>query len=222
MLFRSVLDGKALLDDYTVLFLPYAPYMSEEFSGRLTKWVKKGGTLIAIGPFALKNEFGLDIARRKSIFKTLFPKYKKTGSDHWDYSVDGTEQKSQPAFTTKSFGKGKVVCLNRMVDVILRDPSLKPMLIKIVEDVCQRTAVSNNPDLEILVRQGKHGEKYLGLCNNNVEDSLETTVLVKGKYDRPKDITVAGWFPVPSRIVGNQTELAIRLAPGEWTMIVLE
>ena len=109
-----------------------------------------------------------------------------------------------------------------MVDSILRDPSLKPVLKKIIDDVCERTAASDNSDLEILVRQGKNGEKYLGLCNKNVEKSLETTVLVKGKYARPKDITVVDWFPVPSRVIGDQTELSVRLAPGEWTMIILE
>ncbi len=219
---EMVLDGKGSLDDYTVLFLPYAPYMSEEFSRRLTRWVEKGGTLIAIGPFSLKNEFGLDPVGGESMFTALFPKYKKIGEGNWDYSVDGTDQKPEPAVTTKSFGKGRIVCLNRMVDMLLRHPSLGSLLTKIVNEMCEQTAMSPNSDLRILVRDGNRGEKYLALCNDRVEDSIETNVLVKGHYDRPKDITVPGWFPVPSRIVGNQTELMIRLEPGEWTMIALE
>ena len=65
---EMVLDGKGTLNDYTVLFLPYAPYMSQEMSRRLVAWVQKGGTLIALGPFSLKNEFGLDLAREDSIY----------------------------------------------------------------------------------------------------------------------------------------------------------
>ena len=219
---EMVIDGKGSLDDYTVLFLPYAPYMSEEFSRRLTKWVKKGGTLIAVGPFSLKNEFGLDLVSGNSMFKTLFPTYKKIGPGGWDYSEDGTDQKSQPAVTTKNFGKGQVVYLNRMIDEILRNPSLKPLLTDIVKDVCEQTATSPDSDLRILVREGNQGEKYLGLCNDNVEDSIETTVLVEGTYARPKDVLVSDWFPVPSRIIGDQTELKIQLEPGEWTMFTLE
>jgi hypothetical protein len=196
--------------------------MSEEFSRRLTKWVKKGGTLIAVGPFSLKNEFGLDLVSGNSMFKTLFPTYKKIGPGGWDYSEDGTDQKSQPAVTTKNFGKGQVVYLNRMIDEILRNPSLKPLLTDIVKDVCEQTATSPDSDLRILVREGNQGEKYLGLCNDNVEDSIETTVLVEGTYARPKDVLVSDWFPVPSRIIGDQTELKIQLEPGEWTMFTLE
>jgi len=218
---EMVLDGKGSLDDYTVLFLPYAPYMSEEFSGRLTHWVKKGGTLIAVGPFSLKNEFGLDLVSRNSTFKTLFPKYNKIGPGDWDYSVDGTDQKSRPAVTTKNFGKGQVVCLNRMADEILRNPSLKSLLTEIVKDVCEQTATSPNSDLEILVREGGHGEKYLGLCNRNVEEPIETIVTVLGEYENPMDVLVPGHFPVPSVISKNKTVLRIYLAPGDWTMVQL-
>ena len=219
---EMVLDGKGSLDDYTALFLPCAPYMSEAFSRRLTRWVEKGGTLIAIGPFSLKNEFGLDPVDGESMFTALFPKYKKVGAGDWDYSVDGTDQKPEPAVTTMGFGKGRVVCLNRMVDVLLRHPSLGPLLTKIVNEMCEQTAMSPNSDLRILVREGNGGETYLALCNANVEESIETTVLVKGHYVRPKDMTVPGWFPVPSRITGDQTELMIHLEPGEWTMVALE
>ncbi len=217
---EMVLDGKGSLDDYTALFLPYAPYMSEELSGRLTRWVKKGGTLIAFGPFSLKNEFGLDLASGDSIYRTLFPKYKKVGAADWDYSVDGTDRIARPV-ATRSFGKGQVICLNRMLDVLLQDLSLKSLLTEIVKDACERTAQSPDSDLGILVREGEHGEKYLGLCNRNVEEPIETTVIISGKYENPMDILVPGWFPVPSDIYGDKTILRIRLAPGDWTLVQL-
>jgi len=217
---EMVLDGNGSLDDYTVLFLPCAPYMSDTFSRRLKKWVQNGGTLIALGPFSLKNEFGLDLASEDSIYRTLFPAFKKVASGDWDYSVDGTDRKARP-IETRSFGKGQVVCLNRMLDVLLQDVSLTSLLTEIVKDTCERTAQSPNSDLEILVREGEHGEKYLGLCNRNVEEPIETTVIISGKYENPMDVLVPGWFPVPSDIYGDKTILRIRLAPGDWTLVRL-
>lgn len=217
---EMVLDGKGTLDDYTVLFLPYAPYMSEEVSRRLVAWVQKGGTLIACGPFSLKNEFGLDLARGDSIYKTLFPEFKKLGSGDWNYSVDGSARRARP-LGTRSFGKGQVVFLNRMLDVLLQDVSLKSLLTEIVKGVCERTASSPSPDLEILVRKGDDGEKYLGLCNKNVEQPIETTVTVVGRYENPMDLLVPGSFPLPSDIFGQKTILRIRLEPGDWTLVRL-
>jgi hypothetical protein len=217
---EMVLDGNGSLDDYTALFLPYAPYMSEEFSRRLTRWVKKGGTLIAVGPFALKDECGVDFADRSSLFRTLFPAFKKAASGDWDYSVDGTERRARP-IETKSFGKGQVVCLNRMLDELLEDASSTSMLTDFVRDACERTAQSPDSDLGILVREGEQGEKYLGLHNRNVEEPIETTVTVAGKYKNSMDLLVPGWFPVPSDINGRKTTLTIRLEPGDWTLIRL-
>jgi len=217
---EMVLDGNGSLDNYTALFLPYAPYMSDAFSRRLKEWVQNGGTLIAFGPFSLKNEFGLDLESGDSIYRTLFPKYKKVGAGDWDYSVDGTDRIARPV-ETRSFGKGQVVCLNRMLDVLLQDVSLTSLLTEIVKDACERTAQSPHSDLGILVREGTEGEKYLGLCNRNVEDPIETTVIVAGKYENPMDILVPGWFPVPSNINGRKTILTIRLEPGDWTLVRL-
>jgi hypothetical protein len=217
---EMVLDGNGSLDDYTALFLPYAPYMSEEFSRRLTKWVKKGGTLFAVGPFALKDECGVDLADRSSLFRTLFPAFKEAASGDWDYSVDGTDHRARP-IETKNFGKGQVICLNRMLNELLEDASSTSVLTDSVRETCERTAQSPDSDLGILVREGEQGEKYLGLHNRNVEEPIETTVTVVGKYENPMDLLVPGWFPVPSDINGRKTTLTIRLEAGDWTLLRL-
>jgi hypothetical protein len=218
---EMVLDGLSSLEDYSVLFLPYAPYMSEEFSRRLRGWVEKGGTLVAIGPFALKNEFGHDLVGGDSIFRTLFPDYRKLGADIWEYNVDGTDKKGRPAVDTKRLGKGRVVCLNRMVDVFLRSALLKGLLTETVKDLCEQSAVSPNPNLAILVREGNHGGKYLGLCNRNVEEPIDTSVRVAGRYENPTDVLVPGGCPVPSEIKESETILEVFLEPGDWTLIRL-
>ena len=132
-------------------------------------WVQKGGTLIAVGPFSLKNEFGLDLAHKDSIYRTLFPKFQQVGSGHWDYSVDGTAHRTQP-FTANSFGKGRVVCLNQSLNVLMQDSSLNALLTEIVRDVCERTASSPSSDLEILVREGSKAKSIL-VCATGTSSS---------------------------------------------------
>ena len=217
---EMVLDGKGTLNEYTVLFLPSAPYMSQELSRRLMAWVQQGGTLVALGPCALKDECGLDLVRGDSIYKTLFPKFKQIGAGPWDYSVEGAAQRTQP-LTTSDFGKGRVVCLNRALTVVMQDASLRALLTEIVQAVCERTATSPSSDLEILLREGNDGEKYLGVCNKNVEKPIETIVTVTGKYEHPMDLLVPGWCPVPAHIYGDKTILRIRLEPGDWTLLRL-
>lgn len=109
----------------------------------------------------------------------------------------------------------------RQEDVLLQDVSLTSVLTEIVTDSCERTAQSPDSNLGILVREGEHGEKYLGLCNRNVEKPIETTVIVAGEYKNPMDLLVPAWFPVPVNILGNKTILRIRLAPGDWTLVRL-
>jgi hypothetical protein len=103
----------------------------------------------------------------------------------------------------------------------MRKPSLKRSLVETVEGVCVRTAVSPHADLEILVREGNHGERYLGLCNRNVEEPLDTTVTVTGRVEDPVDLLVPGGFRVPSTIEKGTTVLKVHLAPGDWTLIRL-
>ena len=104
---------------------------------------------------------------------------------------------------------------------MMQDASLRALLTEIVQDVCERTATSPSSDLEILVREGKDGEKYLGLCNKNVEKPIETIVTVTGKYEHPMDLLVPGWCPVPAHIYGDKTILRIRLEAGDWTLLRL-
>ncbi|MDD5706074.1 MAG: beta-galactosidase [Kiritimatiellae bacterium] len=219
---EMVLDGKARLADYTLLFLPYAPYLSEDFSGRLKTWVENGGVLVAIGPFALWNECGHDLAPSESLFKTLFPKWRRTGGGDWDYTLDGGERTAPPAVTNVPHGRGRLAYLNCSLDVVLRNEALRTQLHGVLADSAWYTARTGSPDMELLVRDGDGGERYLGLCNRNVRWPTEAEVTVLGEYPNPLDILIPGWFPVTSTIAQGCTLLRVRLEPGEWTVIRLK
>jgi len=214
--------ARASLDDYTLLFLPYAPYMSEAFAQRIKKWTEKGGTLVAIGPFAEKDEFGFDLPSESSLFKTIFPDATRTGARHWDYALDGKKEISPPGVRRAAFGKGALVHLNCPLDSILRNTSLRAELEEALRKADTRTALSPHPMLKTMVRDGADGKRYLGICNLDVANAVETAVAVRGKYLHALDLLVPGWFPVPASIQGDKTVLKVRLAPGDWTMILLQ
>jgi hypothetical protein len=217
---EMVLDGKSSLDEYTLLILPYAPYMTERFSQLLADWVHRGGTLVAFGPFAVDDECGFELPAEKSLFRTCFPKIGKIGAGDWDYGEAG--KLSPPAMEVKKHGQGTLAYLNRAADVVYRSPSLREPLESLLARVGQRTATSPDADLKIAVREKTGGEKYLCLCNTNVERPIETTVTVGGKYRQALDIVVPGWFPVPLESKGDATLVKIRLDPGDFTMVLLK
>ena len=85
----------------------------------------------------------------------------------------------------------------------------------------RRTASAPEPDLGIMVRTAAGRERYLCVCNRNVEKPVETTVTVRGRYGRALDVVVPGWFPVPLETTGNETLVRVRLDPGDFTLILL-
>ncbi|MBI4028228.1 MAG: beta-galactosidase [Verrucomicrobia bacterium] len=218
---EMVLDGKASLNEYKLLALPYAPYLSEKFSSNLQAWVWKGGVLIADGPFGLMDEFGAELPEQGSLFKTAFPTGRKTGDGFWDYSPERGSATKDPTIKVVPIGKGSLVYLNQPIDAFTRNPDLAELLRKILAARVVQTASSPSSDLKLLVREGKPGEKYLCLCNKNVEAPLQTTVTIQGKYRETLDVVFPNAFPVPTRITDGQTDLDIYLDPGDWTMLLL-
>ncbi|MBI4023989.1 MAG: hypothetical protein HY360_03355 [Verrucomicrobia bacterium] len=146
--------------------------------------------------------------------------HSKIGADDWAYGAEG--KSLPPALETKRYGKGTLAYLNRESDVACRNSAMKESLESLLANAAQRTAASPETDLKILVREKDGGEKYLCVCNRNVEKPIETTVTVKGKYGQALDIFAPGWFPVPSQTKGNETVLKIRLDPRDFTMILLK
>ena len=201
---EMVLDGRASLDEYKLLVLAHAPYVAEEFARRLRTWVERGGTLIAVGPFALMNEFGRELPANVSLMKTLW-----------------TQADQAAPIEARGVGKGRVVYLGQPVDVCLRNAASREKLLSVFADAAQRTAVSVHPDLKILVRDGRRGVRFLCLSNQNVERPLETAVTVEGRYTSALDVVAPGGFPVPLKRDGKHTVLRVALDPGEWTMIGL-
>ena len=56
---RQLCEGALELDGIKVLFIPFHPHLDPRLAERLRGFVRKGGTLIAESPFALKNMTGI-------------------------------------------------------------------------------------------------------------------------------------------------------------------
>ncbi len=216
---EMVLDGRASLNDYALLVLPYAPYLTEAFSRRLTEWVRRGGTLIAVGPFALQDECGRPLPAGSSLCRALFPGIRKEGAGDWDYRTDG--RPAEPGMVARPYGQGSLVYLNRAVDVYYRNPALAGPLRGVLARAGQRTASSPTEDLQIAVRKRAGGGITLCLCNRNVEAPLTATVSVRGSYRQAFDVQIPGWCPVPLEVKGGHTLLNVRLDAGDWTILQL-
>ena len=216
---EMVLDGKVSLNEFKTAILPYAPYLRRKFSLQLKQWVADGGTLIAIGPFALYDEAGFVLDDKDSLLKTLFPEA-KLGKELWDFSISG--KPDSPRIISKKFGKGSVIIFNRALNVFNLNGDLKVKTVETLKNNLEKTVRSDSKDIRTIVRVSKDGTYWLGVNNTNVLKDMNTTVTIKGKFNKAYDVTVPGWIPLTTETNGKETKLQINLRPGDWNVIKLQ
>ena len=216
---EMVLDGMAKLDSYDVLLLPNGVYMDPKLAEALTQWIRRGGTLLAVGPFALADQYGFDLPTDTAPLKQLFPESKRTGPGGWDFDAGpkaGMAGKVKP----QSLGKGKVIYLDREVETILRDPANVTAL----RQALSRTAPAAraaNPSLRLLLREGVSNEKYLLVGNRDLEKPVEAKVNLRGHLASAIDVTVPGGFAMPFKAGDSQSDLSVYLEPGDFCLVQL-
>lgn len=134
---EMVLDGAASLAEFQVLVLPPARWMSQELSSQLGEWVMKGGTLVAVGPFALVDEYSHELPRTDSLFQRIFPEAKRTGADDWSYSVAG-EDPATATVLLRRYGRGTVAYLNAPLATITHDAQRTHVLEQLISRAAHR------------------------------------------------------------------------------------
>ena len=216
---EMILDGKASLDEFKTIILPYAPYLSRKFSRQLKHWVSDGGTLISIGPFAFYDAAGFEIETKNSLLKTLFPKA-TLGKGLWDFSVSG--KTTSPRIISKKYGKGSVILFNRALSIFNLNSKLKNKTIKVLTNNLKKTVEADVKDLRTIVRVSKDGAHWLAVNNTNVLKNMKASISINGKFNKAYDITVPGWIPLSTKLTGKATKLEINLRPGDWTVIKLQ
>jgi len=215
-------DGRASFDHFDVVVLPYAPYFPDGLAAKLGAWVRNGGLLVAVGPFAIYDKFGFDEADLwREVTGQDAPKRLSTAKDRdWHWALDGKE--GGPDLVERPFGKGKVVVALRS----LRDPDFREAngltIAEAIEAKAPPVARCASNDLEMTVHRADDGRQYLCVINRNVDEPVTDTVLLTGEFKRGVDLDVPGGCPVAFRSENGRTSFRLRLAPAEFTMIALE
>ncbi|MBM4081268.1 MAG: hypothetical protein FJ278_16310, partial [Planctomycetes bacterium] len=213
-------DGRAKLDDFDVVILPYALYLPDRLSEQLRGWVEKGGLLIATGPFGLYDKSGFDkrdlwAAAFGSDVPTRLTDAKQTD---WQWSVEGKSGDLLEA----PLGKGKVMATLRS----LRNRDFKDKaasrLVEALEAKARRAARCASNDFEMTVHEARGGARYLCVLNRNVDKAVADTVTLSGEFKRGLDLDAPGGFPLAFKAANGETSFTLCLEPAEFTLIALE
>lgn len=204
------------LKGYDVVVLPYAIYFPPGLSDVLETFVRNGGTLVAIGPFGVYDQFGFEDG---TLMRKLVGQVHGEGkTDVRQWKLQGNDDDVQ--LVVKPFGKGKVIFMNRS---LARTMSMKKAeLDKLLADATSRRAWCLDNKFALLVREDKSGVRYLCALNTDLESCAEDTVVVEGRYVMPIDIWIKGQFPVPAVThAEGKTRFRLVLPPAGMTMIKL-
>ena len=214
------LDGRARIEDFDVLMLPYALYLSDALQAQIAQWLRaKPRLLVACGPGGLYDEIGLESG---NLLAAAFPKCRLQLDDsaptrwHWIDPADKTAN-VKPG----RIGQSSVVLYLRPVSDLRLEPGFLAGLTQAIDRVTRRSAYDERDALEMVLRE-QGSRRYLCVLNPSLDDPAATTVHVQGEFTRVVDLDVEGGFPIQAAARDGDTAFALRLEPGEATIIRLD
>ena len=211
-------DGRASFGDFDVVIMPYAPFFPDGLGDLLRGWIRRGGLLIATGPFGLYDKFGFD---RPDLWSAVFgPRSARRLSEardtdwHWDLAGQHLLE--------GSLGDGKVVVTSRSLrNVAFRD-RVSAAIVQAIEAKAPPLARCDSDHFEMTVHQAADGKQYLCVMNRNVDEHVSDRVVLTGTFKRGTDLDVPGGFAISFVTANGRTTFTLSLAPAEFTMIALE
>jgi len=212
------LDGRARLGDFDVVILPYAVYLPAKLQRQIEAWLAKGRKLlIASGPFALYDE----IARPTRLYEKLLgagrPEFVESTEGGWLWRAKGGG--ADAGLLKAKRGQGEIVVLLQPLG--RAKPDVSAPVVRAVEAAAPRPAFSRNDRLELVLREGDKGSRYLLAINPDVDKVREDVVTVRGSYSRADDIDLDGAFPIALELRDTATSFRLRLDPCGMTVIRL-
>jgi hypothetical protein len=214
--------GRASLDDFDVVILPYAPYFPDKFAAPLRDWIRKGGTLIAAGPFGLYDKFGFE---HGDLWSELFGSHAMklltaATQSEWKWSAEDGSKGSD--VLDARLGYGRVLVLLRSLrnrDFWQRGTS---RIAEALEGKLRRPIRCTASDLELSLHRRQDGQRFVCVINRNVDRAIYGTITVPGVLKRVVDRDIPGGFPLPLRSGSGETSFSIRLEPAEFTLLTVE
>jgi len=210
-------DGRARLADFDVLILPYAVYLPRKLETEIETWMGRGKRLLlSSGPFGLRDE----IARGSGgLWRKVFPKAQVSFAQPHERSWSWPDGHSSAAFLRGRSGGSSCIALLVPLAEVRRD--MDGMLVEAVEAATDRLALSESDRVELVLREGKDGVRYLLALNPDVDQPRQDVVSVQGNYASAEDIDIPGAFPVALDHRSGRTAFRLRLAPCEMAAICL-
>jgi len=180
-----LLNGKARLDEYGAVIVPYAPYFPHSLALKLIDWVKAGGALVTIGCTGLNNELGLPDG---TLLRELL------GTSREEQVAASRKRHTETSVRDSAVGKGQVLHVPHILH-LLHEPSVERIL-ALLERTAGRNAWSENDRLEVLLRIDEQGALYVSVLNPNPDETLVDTVIVPRNLPFAVDVTLPGGCPV--------------------------
>ncbi|MGZ4988703.1 MAG: beta-galactosidase, partial [Limisphaerales bacterium] len=222
---NAVLEDHYDLGKHKVIILPDAPYLPKVMTDKLLAWVKSGGTLLCIGVPGIWTPYGKDDMRLvTTIFGNSEVRDTDPGKWKWSWNITAPNESvklvrdgDKLAGAFAHYGKGTVLVATANFNNSLRDPFFHA----IDSAIGLRPASCSKDSFELVLREDKHGHRFLFALNPSTREVRQDDVVLAGKYNRCFDLGIGSGVPIPVTHDAKTTKISLRLEPGEGTAIEL-
>ncbi|MEY2429564.1 MAG: beta-galactosidase [Verrucomicrobiota bacterium] len=222
---QAILDGYSL-QQHKVIILPQAPYLPDQMTVQLLKWVTQGGTLICLGLPGIWNPYGeADLRIVNQVFGPSEVADEQPGKWKWRWqiknlkatrTVTDADGKLKAAFAT--YGKGRVLVSTGAFN----NTDLQHLFYEILDSaIGKKPADCAKNSFELVLREDKHRNRYLFVLNPHTREIREDELILDGRFARCMDLGIGSGVPMPVGLNKAETKLTLRLHPGEGTVIQL-
>ncbi len=217
---EPLLAGKQSLEGISTLIVPRGICLKPETTDLLLKWIDQGGTLIALLPPGMLNQYGRPDGR---LMREI------AGSDAGGFSEDfrtWTPTETATFADTVSIADGGTLLQaphgqGRLIVFTASDPLPTDALFEQVETTTRRDFYSAGRGFRLVARQSDD-HLYLFVVNPDYYADREDRVILRGEYGDAVDLGCDAAFPVKTTFARGATAFDLRLAPGEGTVVRLE
>jgi hypothetical protein len=224
---QAVLDGYSL-NQHQVIILPQSPCFPRGMTERLLSWVKRGGTLISIGVPGIWDPYGYNDARLVNrVFGLSEVRDEQPGKWNWEWRIEHpgpkvawktNDNSGKTLAALATYGKGKVLVTTGPFDA----PELRNRFYQTLDSaVLKRPAACENDRFELVLREDKHGHRYLFVLNPHTREIREDDIAIAGRFSHCLDLGIGSGLPVSVSLTNSETRFRLRLHPGEGTVISL-
>ena len=216
---QPLLAGKQSLQGISTLIVPRGICLKPETSAMLLEWIKQGGTLIALLPPGMLNQYGQPDGR---LMREIM------GTDAGQFSDDfrtWTAADTVAFADTVTLADGNTLLQapygrGRLIIFTASEPLPTDALVKRMEATTPRDFYSAGRGFRIVARESDD-HLYLFVVNPDYYADREDRIILSGGYGNAVDLGCDAAFPVKTTFARGATALDLRLAPGEGTVVRL-